>query len=450
MGIQTGPLPWRSGLSENAKVGIVGCSNGRLPSEKEELAKLADELRQMGLNAVFSDCIYAGKSVFSAAASERAAALMRFYEDEEIQAIFDISGGDIANELLPYLDFDAIAASGKLLWGYSDLTTILNAVYARTGRPCVLYQARNLVGREAVRQQAAFYSSVRRGKSDLFTFPYRFLRGDHLQGVVAGGNIRCLLKLAGTPWWPDMTGKILLLEAFGGDVPKMVTYLSQLKQMGVFEQVRGILLGTFTQMEEKRMVPDMAELVLAFTGDDMPVAQTKWIGHGSNARAIIIGRELSLCRENIPINENLRLRRNDGNYDFAYAWYQDPETVYLVDGVKKPYTREQLAAMYTWLDQRGELYFIEIREDEDWRPIGDVTFWQEDMPIVIGEKACRGRGIGSAVIEKLVERGRELGYGFLLVEEIYHYNEASRKMFERVGFRPVAATEKGYRYRLDL
>ena len=160
MGIQTGPLPWRSGLSENAKVGIVGCSNGRLPSEKEELAKLADELRQMGLNAVFSDCIYAGKSVFSAAASERAAALMRFYKDEEIQAIFDISGGDIANELLPYLDFDAIAASGKLLWGYSDLTTILNAVYARTGRPCVLYQARNLVGREAVRQQAAFYSSV--------------------------------------------------------------------------------------------------------------------------------------------------------------------------------------------------------------------------------------------------------------------------------------------------
>ena len=56
---------------------------------------------------------------------------MNFYQDREIQMIFDISGGDIANEILPYLDFEVIAENPKPFWGYSDLTTIMNAIYAK-------------------------------------------------------------------------------------------------------------------------------------------------------------------------------------------------------------------------------------------------------------------------------------------------------------------------------
>lgn len=70
---------------------------------------------------------------------------MSFYRDPEVKAIFDLSGGDIANEILPYLDFKIIARSHAVFWGYSDLTTILNAIYAKTGKSSVLYQARNLV-----------------------------------------------------------------------------------------------------------------------------------------------------------------------------------------------------------------------------------------------------------------------------------------------------------------
>lgn len=161
-------------------------------------------------------------------------------------------------------------------------------------------------------------------------------------------------------------------------------------------------------------------------------------------------QERSLRTPLLFVNESLRLRRYDGNHDFAYDWYQDPETVYLVDGVREPYTRERLAAMYGWLDRHGELYFIEIWEEGAWRPVGDVTFSQQDMPIVIGEAACRGRGIGRAVVAKLVERGRQLGFPFLEVREIYYYNEGSQRLFTGMGFRPVEDTGKGYRYRLDL
>ena len=100
--------------------------------------------------------------------------------------------------------------------------------------------------------------------------------------------------------------------------------------------------------------------------------------------------------EYIQISDDLRLRRYDGTADFAFSWYQDPELVYLVDGVRKPYDRETLYNMYNYLAARGELYFIEALENGAWTPIGDVAFSREDMPIVIGEPAYRGRGVGRA------------------------------------------------------
>ena len=108
-----------------------------------------------------------------------------------------------------------------------------------------------------------------------------------MEGIVVGGNIRCLLKLAGTPYWPDMREKILLLESFGGKLPQMVTYLSQLSQMGVFKKVNGILLGTFTKMEADNCQPDMAKLLLEFTEKKTPIAKTPLIGHGTDSKAIV-------------------------------------------------------------------------------------------------------------------------------------------------------------------
>ena len=153
--------------------------------------------------------------------------------------------------------------------------------------------------------------------------------------------------------------------------------------------------------------------------------------------------------EFIPIDDALRLRRFDGQYDFALPWYQDPEMVYLVDGERKPYTPDLLARMYSYLDHAGELYFIEAFEDGAFRPIGDVTFWQEDMPIVIGDPRWRGKGVGRRVISVLVAHGKAPGYSALYVREIYDFNIASRKCFESVGFRRFKDTEKGASYVLN-
>jgi len=118
--------------------------------------------------------------------------------------------------------------------------------------------------------------------------------------------------------------------------------------------------------------------------------------------------------------------------------------------VDESYDMEQLSRMYSYLDKHGDLYFIEVLEGDKYIPIGDMTFSSEDMPIAIGNKSYRGKGIGKKVVKALVDRGKQLGYASLKVREIYKYNIGSQKLFESVGFQKYEETKKGYRYKLDL
>ena len=277
-----------------SKVAIVCCSNAQPASHEPQVNKLIKALEEIGLVPVCSDFLYEKYSVFSGTGKERAGALMDFYKDPEIHAIFDISGGDLGNEVLPYLDFEIIRQSDKAFWGYSDLTTIINAIYAKTGVSSVLYQVRNLIYKDSPIQIENFKKTVLEGTTDLFQFNYDFIQGKELSGVVVGGNIRCLLKLAGTPYWPNMEDKVLLLEAMGTNVAQATTYLCQLQQLGVFDQVRGIILGTFSKMEEEMSTPIIIDLVRQYINEDMPIVKTQEIGHGTDSKAIIIGKKIQL------------------------------------------------------------------------------------------------------------------------------------------------------------
>lgn len=279
-------------LKDGDKIGIVCCSNGQKRSCSERIKDLETVLLKMGLHTSFSDCIYEKEGAFSGTAEERARALMHFYREKDIRGIFDISGGDLANGILPYLDYDVIADSEKLFWGYSDLTVVINAIYTKTGKPSVLYQIRNLLYEHGKKQIENFHNTVINGKDDLFRLNYRFLQQKEMRGIVVGGNIRCFLKLAGTEFMPDLEGKILLLESYSGTVPRIEACLRQLQQLGAFEKTAGILLGTFTQMQAEKCIPTVETLVCEIAGKNLPIAVTGDIGHGTDSKGIVIGREL--------------------------------------------------------------------------------------------------------------------------------------------------------------
>ena len=281
------------------KIALVACSNGLEVRKKGSVEELCAYLEGLGFTPCVSPCLYEKDpvfcSVFSGTAEERAEALMSFYRDPEVQAILDLSGGDLANELLPYLDYEVIGKSRAEFWGYSDLTTILNAIYAKTGRSSVLYQARNLVSDGGFFRRPAFENTILQKQSDLFQISCQYVQKGQKQklsefcGTLVGGNIRCLLKLAGTEYWPDMQDKILLLESWSGGVPKMVTYFSQLRQLGVFRQIKALLLGTFTEMEDRGCSPTIEELACHYAGAELPILKTRQIGHGKDALAVRVG-----------------------------------------------------------------------------------------------------------------------------------------------------------------
>ncbi len=291
-------------MKNRKNAAIVCCSNGIEASHGEALSLLTEIFREMGKTVVFSSYIYKKDREAAGTARERAQALMEFYRDDEIDMIFDISGGDMANEILPYLSYDEIAASRKIFWGYSDLTTVINAIYAKTGNMSVLYQVRNLLYEGNEMQRAGMRDLIQEGvemlykgkctASSLFSFDYQRIQRGRLQGTVVGGNIRCFLKLAGTPFFPDVQDRVLFLESRSGRVPQISTYLSQLQQMGVFERVAGIVLGTFSEMEGAGCQPDVVSLVQGCVSPELPILKTYEIGHGEDSRALVIGGEISL------------------------------------------------------------------------------------------------------------------------------------------------------------
>lgn len=282
-------------LKDGEKVGLICLSNGLDRQMEKSVHDLCAVLQKIGVEPICSPYLYREKFISSAEATQRAKILMDFYEADDIRAIFDVSGGDIANEVLEHLDYEVIREKEKPFFGYSDLTTVINALYSQAGRSSYLYQIRNVIGTYSKKQQDYVNKSLLQGMPDLLNFEYTFLQGSHLEGIVVGGNIRCFLKLAGTKFMPDCTNKILFLESRSGGVAQMITFLNQYKQMGILDQISGLILGSFTEMEEKQLEPSIEELVMKVLGErKIPIVKTTQIGHRQDSKAIVIGQEIKL------------------------------------------------------------------------------------------------------------------------------------------------------------
>ncbi len=102
-------------------VAIVACSNGQKEEYRSRNEELARYLEKTGHKVLWSNDIYEKNAAFSGTGAERAAELMRFFNDPEVEEIYDISGGDLANQVLDGLDYAAI---GKKAGQFSGATAI--------------------------------------------------------------------------------------------------------------------------------------------------------------------------------------------------------------------------------------------------------------------------------------------------------------------------------------
>lgn len=273
---------------KNINIVLISCSNGL--TENYDFKELISILDGMNLNVILSKALFKIDNT-TISAKERAQELSKYLLDEKVDYIFDVSGGDLSNEVLNYLDFDLIKDSDKYYFAYSDLTTLINSFNKKTKIKTVNYQIRNIV--TDINRCIEFEDFIKNDNKDLFDFNYDFIRGNNLEGNVLGGNIRCLLKLAGTDFIPNFDNSILFLEAMGGDFNKISTFASQLYQIGAFNKIKGLLLGTFLEYEEKSNI-NIEEIFLKYLHKEIPIVKTKELGHLSNSKAIEIGSYIKL------------------------------------------------------------------------------------------------------------------------------------------------------------
>ncbi|MFZ2332639.1 MAG: LD-carboxypeptidase, partial [Lactobacillus delbrueckii] len=221
------------------KAALVGCSNPLKAAYRPVFDQLVKILEDRGLEVVVSQ--FLTDDTLIGRGEKRARELESFFLDPEMAHIFDISGGDLANTVLVHLDLDQIKDSQAVFYGYSDLTTILTAL-AKNGNQAVNFQLRNcLVNKDLLK--SGYFDRLLAGKEaakELDELEVTFVRGSKMAGPVYGGNLRCLLKLAGTPYWPDFTGSILLLEAYRGQPELVASLLEQCRETGIFNQISGV------------------------------------------------------------------------------------------------------------------------------------------------------------------------------------------------------------------
>ena len=285
-------------LNNNDKIALVVCSNGKNIEDKERLERLESILVEMGLVPVFTKYIYKDKFGRGAKAQVRGEELMSFYKNKEIKVIFDISGGDIANEILDYLDYDVIKRNYKPFFGYSDLTTVLNVLRSQTNEVNYLYQILNIIESEEIKTSVE--NTFMKNEQTLFDVKWKFLQGSRIEGEVIGGNIRCFLKLAGTRYFPEVENKVLFIEGLGTSIEGLVTHLAQLKQIGVFDKISGLLIGTFTKIEKEISEEELYELIREYIPSSLAVAKTQEVGHARNSKVLKIGEKIYIKNEIDP------------------------------------------------------------------------------------------------------------------------------------------------------
>ena len=213
---------------------------------------------------------------------------------------------------MPYLNWQSIEANPKIFLGISDITVLLNAIYHKTelitfhgndvmwgfGRKPTEYDKQEFVMRL---MDAGIGNITPHGER-------RTVRGGAAEGFLLGGNLHCLLKLAGTPYFPDFTGAILFVEAIDITLEGCDYLFQQLKQMGVFDKISGAIVGYIDglQTDSKAML-QMEDVLFRVTAEyDFPISKVNEFGHNCPNTVLPVGGKVKLDadRQTIEITEN--------------------------------------------------------------------------------------------------------------------------------------------------
>ena len=241
-------------LAPGACVGLIAPASPVTPQERRNCEIC---LRSLGFRVITGESLKRDDNFYgylAGTAIDRANDINYMFADPGVEAIFCVRGGYGSSQVLPYLDYDCIRCNPKIFVGYSDVTSLHTVLQKQCGLvtfhgPMVKPDLCRLIRIDEYTLRSLF--TALSGKASwVFENPpgekLRVLVPGYAQGILTGGNLSVLARSLGTPYAPNADGKILFLEDIGESLSRIHMYLTQMQYAGMFQGVRGILLGDFT------------------------------------------------------------------------------------------------------------------------------------------------------------------------------------------------------------
>lgn len=318
-------------LAADGTVGIVSPSAPSACRRPRRFGRGVAELRARGLQVLIAPNARNVASYTAGTPQERASDLHFMFGHPQIEVIISATGGLNANHVLSELDFGLIAANPKLLIGYSDTNVVQLAIWARTRVPAVMGPAllpqfgehggvhsytwehfRRAVmstrapGRvepspEWITERLEWDRLDDRPRRGQANPGPRWIRPGEVTAPVLPASMESLLVLAGSSYWPDLSGVLLCLEpAEGHSTASMDRMLTQMRLLGIFEQIAGLAFGRLPPIEEFA-ASDFDALVLTATRDfGIPVAADLDFGHTDPIISLPFGVQARITGDRRP------------------------------------------------------------------------------------------------------------------------------------------------------
>jgi muramoyltetrapeptide carboxypeptidase len=284
-------------LQRGDTIGIVTLGS---PLAAEIINAGINDLRSMGFNVILGEYVYAANGFLAGTDQQRAADLMRMFENNQVKMILPTRGGVGVAGILPYLDYHSIQRNPKIISGYSDITVLLNVLYQYTN--LITFQSLMLIDFRPdtpVYNFNQFYSAtsllaLNREILNPPGIPLVSRVPGNVTGPIVGGNLTSFVDTLGTPFDIDTKGKILLLEETHESINRVYRNMNHLKLSGKFQDCIGIIMGECTDciVSYGKSYEDLINEFVVPLGK--PLMTNLTTAHGIYKAAIPIGATVNL------------------------------------------------------------------------------------------------------------------------------------------------------------
>lgn len=228
--------------------------------------------------------------------TERTADFQEQLNDDSIQAIWCARGGYGTVRIIDQLDFSKYKQNPKWIIGFSDITVLhshLNVHRVASLHAIMPYSVPNAPDLVKISLKKALFGE--KISYQVPTAPYN--NTGKATGELVGGNISILYSLLGSESAICTKDKILFIEDLDEYLYHLDRMLYNFKRNAYFENVKGILVGSLTDMHDNEIPfgQNEMQIIAAITSHlEIPIAFQFPAGHQLDNRALLLGKKVTL------------------------------------------------------------------------------------------------------------------------------------------------------------